>query len=67
MLLKKLHWMRFYRELYLYSRNLGVKKSRVFEVVKRKAFPFLHQLLSSEEQDVFPRIINPEFAKNECF
>ncbi|MGW6149758.1 lasso peptide isopeptide bond-forming cyclase [Bacillus mycoides] len=63
MLLKKLHWMRFYRELYLYSRNLGVKKSRVFEVVKRKAFPFLHQLLSSEEQDVFPRIINPEFAK----
>lgn len=63
MLLKKLHWMRFYRELYLYSRNLGVKKSRVFEVVKRKAFPFLHQLLSSEEQDVFPRIINPKFAK----
>ncbi|WP_002146235.1 lasso peptide isopeptide bond-forming cyclase [Bacillus cereus] len=63
MLLKKLHWIRFYRELYLYSRNLGVKKSRVFEVVKRKAFPFFHQLLSSEEQDVFPRIINPEFAK----
>ena len=63
MLLKKLHWMRFYRELYLYSRNLGVKKSRVFEVVRRKAFPFLHQLLSSEEQAVFPRIINPEFAK----
>ncbi|QWG34656.1 lasso peptide isopeptide bond-forming cyclase [Bacillus mycoides] len=63
MLLKKLHWMRFYRELYLYSRNLGVKKSRVFEVVKRKAFPFFYQLLSSEEQDVFPRIINPEFAK----
>ncbi|PDZ03269.1 asparagine synthetase B [Bacillus cereus] len=63
MLLKKLHWMRFYRELYLYSRNLGVKKSRVFEVVKRKAFPFLHHLLSSEEQDAFPRIINPEFAK----
>lgn len=63
MLLKKLHWMRFYRELHLYSRNLGVKKSRVFEVVRRKAFPFLHQLLSSEEQAVFPRIINPEFAK----
>ncbi|MFJ8241304.1 lasso peptide isopeptide bond-forming cyclase [Bacillus tropicus] len=63
MLLKKLHWIRFYRELYLYSRNIGVKKSRVFEVVKRKAFPFWYQLLSSEEQDVFPIIINPEFAK----
>ncbi|PFC81210.1 asparagine synthetase B [Bacillus anthracis] len=63
MLLKKLHWIRFYRELYLYSRNIGVKKSRVFEVVRRKAFPFWYQLLSSEEQDVFPIIINPEFAK----
>ncbi|EJR53254.1 hypothetical protein IIM_02618 [Bacillus cereus VD107] len=63
MLLKKLHWIRFYRELHLYSRNIGAKKSRVFEVVRRKAFPFLHQLLSSEEQDVFPIIINPEFAK----
>ncbi|MGE7937944.1 lasso peptide isopeptide bond-forming cyclase [Bacillus paramycoides] len=63
MLLKKLHWIRFYRELHLYSRNIGAKKSRVFEVVRRKAFPFLHQLLSSEEQDVFPTIINPEFAK----
>lgn len=63
MLLKKLHWIRFYRELYLYSRNIGVKKARVFEVVRRKAFPFLHQLLSSEEQDAFPIIINPEFAK----
>ncbi|OOR22361.1 lasso peptide isopeptide bond-forming cyclase [Bacillus cereus] len=63
MLLKKLHWIRFYRELYLYSKNIGVKKSRVFEVVRRKAFPFLYQLLSSEEQDVFPTIINPEFAK----
>ncbi|MET1123579.1 asparagine synthetase B, partial [Priestia megaterium] len=30
---------------------------------RRKAFPFLHQLLSSEEQDAFPIIINPEFAK----
>lgn len=25
MLLKKLHWIRFYRELHLYSRNIGVK------------------------------------------
>ena len=37
--------------------------SRVFEVVRRKAFPFWYQLLSSEEQDVFSIIINPEFAK----
>ncbi len=54
MLLKKLHWIRFYRELYLYSRNIGVKKSRVFEVVRRKAFPFLHQLLFQENKMQIP-------------
>ena len=63
MLLKRLHWIRFFRELHLYSRNIGVKKSRVFEVVRKKAFPFLNQLFSSEEQSFFPVIINPEFAK----
>ncbi|WP_459500042.1 lasso peptide isopeptide bond-forming cyclase [Bacillus sp. C1] len=63
MLLKRLHWIRLFRELYLYSRNIGVKKSRVLEVVRRKAFPSLNQLFSSEEQSFFPIIINPEFAK----
>ncbi|PEB52130.1 asparagine synthetase B [Bacillus pseudomycoides] len=63
MLLKKLHLMRFFRELHLYSRNIGVKKSRVFAVVRKKAFPFLNQLLSPEEQSIFPVIINPEFAR----
>lgn len=61
MLLKKLNWIRFFHELHLYSRNLGVKKSRVFSVVRKKAFPFLNRLSSSE--DLFPVIINPEFAK----
>ncbi|MFD0771241.1 lasso peptide isopeptide bond-forming cyclase [Bacillus sp. CGMCC 1.60114] len=63
MLLKRLHWIRFFRELHLYSRNIGVKKSRVFAVVRQKAFPFLNQLFSSEDQSLFPVIINPEFAK----
>lgn len=63
MLLKKLHWFRFFRELHLYSRNLGVKKSRVFEVVRKKAFPSLNRLFSLEEENLFPIIINPEFAK----
>ncbi|PHA03104.1 asparagine synthetase B [Bacillus pseudomycoides] len=63
MLLKRLRWIRFFRELHLYSRNIGVKKSRVFAVVRKKAFPFLNQVFSSEEQCLFPVIINPEFAK----
>ncbi|MGG0185187.1 lasso peptide isopeptide bond-forming cyclase [Bacillus rhizoplanae] len=63
MLLKRLRWIRFFRELHLYSRNIGVKKSRVFAVVRKKAFPFLNQVFSSEEESLFPVIINPEFAK----
>ena len=30
MLFKKLNWIQFYREIDLYSKNIGVKKSRVF-------------------------------------
>ncbi|MGG2937780.1 asparagine synthase-related protein [Bacillus pacificus] len=59
MLLKRLKLICFFRELHLYSKNIGVKKSRVFEVVKRKAFPFLNKA-----EDCLPIIINPEFAKN---
>lgn len=61
MLLKKLSWIRFYQELHLYSKNLGVKKSRVFSVVRKKAFPKLNRLSSSE--GLFPVIVNSEFAR----
>jgi len=61
MLLKKLNWIHFFKELHLYSKNLGVKKSRVFSVVRKKAFPSLNRLTTSE--DYFPVIINPKFAK----
>ncbi|MCM3735025.1 lasso peptide isopeptide bond-forming cyclase [Bacillus cytotoxicus] len=63
MLLKRLQWMRFFRELHLYSRNIGVKKSRVFEVVRKKAFPYLNRIFSPGEEYIFPVIINPQFAK----
>ncbi|XZF76239.1 lasso peptide isopeptide bond-forming cyclase [Bacillus sp. AL-1R] len=61
MLLKKLNWIQFFKELHLYSKNLGVKKSRVFSVVRKKAFPALNRLTTNE--DYFPIIINPQFAK----
>ncbi|MDQ0217476.1 lasso peptide isopeptide bond-forming cyclase [Peribacillus cavernae] len=62
MLLKRLNVIRFYRELHRYSKNVGVKKSRVMSVVGRKAFPFLHKTKSIEpdEQETF---INPDLAK----
>lgn len=61
MLLKKLNWIHLFKELHLYSKNLGVKKSRVFSVVRKKAFPSLNRLTTTD--DYFPIIINPQFAK----
>lgn len=40
MLLKKMNLRRFLQELYSYSKNIGVKKSRVFSVVKKRHFRF---------------------------
>lgn len=62
-LLKKLKLIQFYRELHLYSQNIGVKKSRILSVVKKKAFPFIYRSLQANTQEKFPMLINPEFAK----
>lgn len=62
-LLKKLNWIRLYRELYLYSQNLGVKKSRVISVVGRKAFPFINQMFPLKNEEYAPLLINADFAK----
>ncbi|WP_318618548.1 lasso peptide isopeptide bond-forming cyclase [Priestia megaterium] len=63
MLLKKLKLIRFYREVDLYSKNLGVKRSRVFSAVRKKAFPLLNQSAFSRNDSQFPLMINSEFAK----
>jgi len=62
-LLKKLNLLRFYHEMTMYSRNIGVRKARVLKFAGRKAFPFLSHLLPKEEQEVFPVLINPDFAR----
>ncbi|MEH7308971.1 asparagine synthase-related protein [Neobacillus drentensis] len=62
MLLKKLNFFRGFREIHLYSKNLGVKKSRVLSVVAKKIFPHISKLFESGHQSNFPMLINPEFA-----
>jgi asparagine synthase (glutamine-hydrolysing) len=64
MLLKKWQLIRCFREISLYSKNLEVKKSRVIEVVRRKAFSSLTQLFASSNANHFPMLINPEFSRN---
>jgi asparagine synthase (glutamine-hydrolysing) len=62
-LLRRFKWFKFYNELKLYSKVLGINKSRVFPIVRNKAFPQLAQLLSSNNKPDIPSLINPEFAK----
>jgi asparagine synthase (glutamine-hydrolysing) len=62
MLLKKLNLIHCFREIYLYSKNLGVKKSRVISVVAKKTFPVINQLLFAQDAGQLPMLINPNFA-----
>jgi asparagine synthase (glutamine-hydrolysing) len=63
MLLKKLKWVRLYREMHLYSNNNGIKKSRFMKAVTQKAYPFMHRAKHSQDQYEYPKLINPELAK----
>ncbi|MDR4925446.1 lasso peptide isopeptide bond-forming cyclase [Peribacillus simplex] len=62
-LLKRVNWFRLYKELNQYSKNIGVKKTRILKAVRKKAFPFTDRKSQLSEQDHFPMLINPEFAK----
>ncbi len=62
-LLKKVNWFRLYKELNQYSKNIGVTKTRILKAVRKKAFPFTVRKRRLSDQDQFPMLINPEFAK----
>ena len=62
-LLKKLKWIRLYKELHLYSKNIGVKKSQSLSYIGKFAFPIINKIASGVEPYRFPRLISPELAK----
>lgn len=62
-LIKKIKWIRLYQELNQYSNNIGVHKSKIMAAARKKAFPYVYDLLNPEEPFHFPIIINPEFAR----
>lgn len=62
-LLKKLKWIRLYKELHLYSKNLGVKKSQSLSYVGKFAFPIMNKISPAIELYRSPMLINPELAK----
>ncbi len=62
-LLRKLKLIQFYREIEMYSKNIGVGKSRVLKFVGKKAFPFMKKVFPAQNQPPFPTLINLQFAQ----
>ncbi|MDT3699196.1 MAG: asparagine synthase-related protein [Thermincola sp.] len=62
-LLKKLKWIRLYREIYFYCHNMDVGRRRTLSIVRKKAFPFIERAFAPKDRYTFPELINPEFAK----
>lgn len=62
-LLKKIKWVRLFKELDQYSKNAGGARLRRLPVISKVAFPLINQLFSSKTAYTNPMIINPEFAK----
>ena len=62
-LLKKMDIIGCHREVNQYSANIGVDKSRVMNVVRRKAFPLFFQKREKIDPNEFPTLINSQFAE----
>lgn len=62
-LLKKLNWICLFRELNQYSQNKGIKKSLIFPVIAKTAFPFLNRFSRSKKPVQYPFLVNPALAK----
>lgn len=62
-LLKKLKWIHLYRELQLYSENLGVKKSKSLSYISKFAFPTINKMSSPIKLYHSPMLISTDLAK----
>lgn len=63
MLLKKLKWMQFLREIRLYSANRGVGRSRLLSLTGKQAFPMLaKRSMPDSGPDIPTMLIHPDFA-----
>lgn len=62
-LIRSFKWIQFAKENHLYSKELGIKKSRILPTIGKKAFPKISKLLLTNNEPELPDLINPEFAK----
>ncbi|MCI3927131.1 asparagine synthase-related protein [Paenibacillus sp. TRM 82003] len=61
LLLKRMRLFELHRELFLYSRAIGVGRKRVLKVVSNKAFPLLHSICSKRNPNA-RMFISQEYA-----
>jgi asparagine synthase (glutamine-hydrolysing) len=59
-LLRKLKWLKLYKEINQYSINTKIEKFKLISVVSKKAFPFIGSYKTSY---TIPEWINPDFAE----
>ncbi|MCA0755405.1 asparagine synthetase B [Paenibacillus sp. N4] len=62
-LLRELKWLRLYREMKLYSRNVGIGKVDFMKTVAKKAYPFMDRTDHELHRYKYPELINPELAE----
>jgi len=61
MLLKRLQWLQFYRQVTLFSKQTGVRRKRLMSVIRRNAFPSAQMISVSGASDI-ASLISPAFA-----
>jgi len=62
LLLKQLKLLRFYRELDQYSSNVGIGRKFLLRLIGKKTFPAISRMLSRNNEELSPVLINPNFA-----
>jgi asparagine synthase (glutamine-hydrolysing) len=62
-LLRRLQWTRLYREVNLFSQNLGADKRKVWSFIGKKALPFANRKSSSQNTNPMPMLIHPALAQ----
>jgi len=62
LLLKRFKWVQLHKELQQYSKNIKVKKSKIFPYIYKLAFPKLNELSPSIHSYQSHQLINPTFA-----
>ncbi|MCQ6558885.1 asparagine synthase-related protein [Paenibacillus mendelii] len=63
MLLKRLKWLQFYRELRMFSERRGIRRSYLMRIIGKQAMSFTSEQSLVRGESELPRMISPDFAR----